>query len=330
MKYEPIAPTEPCQTRRSITAGLASGGLVPRLVAVATVLTLASALGSSSGSRGDEPAADDEKILSEKDKAERRMEFMTKALARYEVVYPGQPAQVARLHEKPLLRWTNPVTVVKDGTLVVFTRGGRPDVVCEFQLHNEQVSGIEFSAIRFEGMELKRGGQTVFSADHGWFKFQDLADAPKPAERAAQRLAQMRKLAERFVVVDQFGWNEEDIQRYTLRLLPQPVYRYKEPDENVDGGLFVFAQGTNPEAVLLVEAYGGDERPGWRYGFAPTTVYELTAHLDGEEGPVVWSKPRYLFFDMQTGPYRAGFYPRSPDDIDLKGQMPSAKPESGS
>jgi hypothetical protein len=110
--------------------------------------------------------------------------------------------------------------------------------------------------------------------------------------------------------------------------MPQPVYRYEEADEKVDGGMFVFAQGTNPEAVLLLEAFG-EGKKGWRFGFAPSTTYELTARLGGDEGPVVWSKPRYQVFGGQSGPYLADFYSSSPDDISLRGLMPDrkAKPE---
>jgi hypothetical protein len=294
-------------------------------VVPATVMAVAlSTLEWNARTRGDEPPAE-ATAGSEKEKAEKRMKFMLQALERYEVVYPGDPPQTSRLHAKPLLRWTNPVTTIKDGTLAVYTRGGRPDVVVEFQVHNEVLSGHEFSPIRFEGMRLRRNDHTVFSADNGWFKFQDLPDAPRPAEKAVQRLAQMRQIAERFTVVDIFGRIDDEVQQYNLRLMPQPVYRYEEADAKIDGGMFVFAQGTNPEAVLLVEALREGEKPGWRYGFAPTTTYELTAHLGGEDGPVVWSKPRYQFFDMTTGPYLAGFYPPGPDDISLKGLMPDRK-----
>jgi hypothetical protein len=277
----------------------------------------------NSGTRGDE-ASDDAAATFEREKSEKRMKFMLQALERYEVEYPGDPPQVSRLHPKPLLRWTNPLTTIKDGTLVVFTRGGRPDVVCEFQVHHEELSGHEFSPIRYEGMRLRRDDRTVFSADNGWFKFQDLPDAPRPAEKAVQRLAQMRQIAERFSVVDIFGRIDAEVQQYNLRLMPQPVYRYEEADEKVDGAMFVFAQGTNPEAVLLVEAFGVGKK-GWRYGFAPTTTYELTAHLGGDEGPVVWSKPRYQVFGGQTGPYLADFYSPSPNDISLRGLMPDRK-----
>jgi hypothetical protein len=270
---------------------------------------------------------DDATAASEKTKSETRSKFMIQALEKYEVQYADDPSRPARLHPKLLLRWSNPLTTIKDGALAVYTRGGRPDVVCEFHIHSEQVFGHEFSPIRFDGLKLQRGEQTVFAADGGFFKIQDLADAPPPAEKAVQRVAQMRQIAERFTVVDRFGRNEADLQNYVLRLMPQPVYRYEEAAEKVDGGMFVFAQGTNPEAVLLVEAVGTAKDGFWRYGFAPTTMYELTAHLKGEDGPVVWTKPRFEDFGASRGPYMASYYRTEATDISLSGMMPAAKPK---
>jgi hypothetical protein len=294
---------------------------------LAAVMAVAlTALAWNSGTWGDEPV-DDANAVSEKEKGEKRLKFMLQALGRYEAMYPDDPPQPSRLHPKALLRWSNPLTTIRDGALVVYTRGGRPDVVCEFHIHNENMFGHEFSPIRFEGLRLKRNVQTVFAAENGWFKFQDLPDAPRPAEKAVQRVAQMRQIAERFTVVDIFGRNEDDLQHYVLRLMPQPVYRYEEADEKVDGGMFVFAQGTNPEAVLLVEAVGEGKQASWRYGFTPTTMYELTAHVGGEEGPVVWKKPRFSDFGASRGPYFVDFYSPRPDDISLKGMMPDRKPQ---
>ena len=302
-----------------------------RLTAPVVAIALACLAGNfstpRSPARADDPPADPG-TLSEKAKAEKRMEFMLRALGRYELIYPGEPPQISKLHAKSLLRWSNPLTTVKDGGLAVYTRGGRPDVVVEFQIHNENLSGHEFSPINYEGMELHRDGRAVFRADSGWFKFQDFPDAPRPADKPAARLAQMKSLAERFTVFDIFGRVEEDLQHYNLRLMPQPVYRYEEADGKIDGGMFVFAQGTNPEAVLLIEARRDLEKPTWRYGFAPSTTYQLTARLGGEEGPIVWEKPRHREFNNATGPYLAAFYETSPDDIDLHGIMPDPKARS--
>jgi hypothetical protein len=298
-----------------------------RAVPFLLIVTMFSASAWNSALGGDQVPAD-RKALSEKDKAEQRMKFMIQALEKYEAEYPGDPPQISRLHPKLLLRWSNPLTTIRDGALVVYTRGGRPDVVCEFHIHNESKFGHEFSPIRYEAMKLKRGEQTVFAADNGWFKFQDLPDAPRPADKAAQRLSQMRQIAERFTVVDLFGRDGDELQHYVLRLMPQPVYRYEEADEKVDGAMFVFAQGTNPEAVVLVEAIGEGKQARWRYGFAPTTMYEVTAHVGGEEGPVVWTKPRYPNFGTTNGPYMAAYYFPGPDDIDLSGMMPDPTAKS--
>lgn len=293
-------------------------------IAVAASVAL-SVLAWSSTTRGNEPT-ENASAVSEKEKAETRMRFMVQAMEKYEVTFSDDPSRPSRLHPKPLLRWSNPLTTIKDGALAIYTRGGRPDLVCEFHVHNESRFGHEFSPIRFEGMTLKRGEQTVYTADKGWFKFQDVADAPRPSEKTVQRTSQMRQIAERFTVVDKFGQNEDNLQHYVLRLLPQPVYRYEEVDEKADGGMFVFAQGTNPEAVLLVEAVGEGKEARWRFGFAPTTMYELTAHVKGEEGPVVWTKPRFgEAFGAASGPYSVTYYNPDPDDISLKGMMPDVQ-----
>ena len=53
----------------------------------------------------------------------------------------------------------------------------------------------------------------------------------------------------------------------------------------IDGGVFAFVQGTDPEAILLLEAVHADGRPRWQYAFARATSAALEARLDK---PVVW------------------------------------------
>lgn len=313
---------------RQVLAGRSSNQYSRVRNVVAAVMAMAlSTLAWNCAARGEEPI-DEPNAVSEKEKAETRMKFMLQALEKYEVEYPGDPPEISRFHPRVLLRWSNPLSTIRDGGLFVYTRGGRPDVVCEFHVHTESRFGHEFSPIRYEGMKLRRGEHTFFAADNGWFKFQDLPDAPRPSDKAAQRIAQMRQIAERFTLVDKFGQNEDDLQQYVLRLMPQPVYQYKEADEKADGGMFVFAQGTNPEAVLLIEAVGAGKQASWRYGFAPTTMYEVTAHLGGEEGLVVWTKPRYQAFGATSGPYTVSYYFPGPDDISLSGMMPDRKAQA--
>ena len=97
----------------------------------------------------------------------------------------------------------------------------------------------------------------------------------------------MKVLVRRFSASERGG----DDQTYELRLLPQPIHRYADPDkEIIDGALFVFANGTNPEVIAVLECQTtGTGDPVWKYGFAPLTTAPATARLDDD---VVWSKPQ--------------------------------------
>ena len=67
----------------------------------------------------------------------------------------------------------------------------------------------------------------------------------------------MRSLADGFRASDDFGgkgWSE-------LRLLPTPIARYGEPGTKLlDGALFAFVLGTDPEVFLFLEARPGQGR----------------------------------------------------------------------
>ena len=75
-----------------------------------------------------------------------------------------------------------------------------------------------------------------------------------------------------------------------LRLLAQPVYRYKSEDPTVlDGAIFSFVRGTDPELLLLIEARKVDSGVVWEYALAPMNSFEFQAfHRDRE----VWRKPQ--------------------------------------
>ena len=284
------------------------------------------AFGQQDDAGGNAAPADgaSEASAEEQEVAKKRLRFMMDAFGKYEVAVPGDDGSMAaaELHPQPVLRWSNPLSKIRDGVLVVYTRGGRPDVVAEFQMHGSRFMVHEFSPVAHEGLHMDRGGRAVWRPEEGWFRFQTLGGERPPAGKPAQRLSQMRRIAERFTVVDAFGFDDAQIQDYTLRLLTQPVYRYQDHGDVIDGALFVFAQGTNPEACLLVEAHRTDEGSAWRYGFLPTTIYKLEARLDGEDGELVWSKPRYKIFGSPDGPYHVGPYRSDDDDIPLDELLP--------
>ncbi len=131
----------------------------------------------------------------------------------------------------------------------------------------------------------------VWSPETSGVEFKEIPGAPAPAETAAARLRQMKVLADRFKVT-MTGWKPDRSDREELRLLPKTLYRAQpgEPTGQdpgwIDGGVFAFVQGTDPEAILLLEAVRPNGRLHWQYACARATSAGLEARLDKT---VVWA-----------------------------------------
>ncbi len=80
----------------------------------------------------------------------------------------------------------------------------------------------------------------------------------------------LRFKREAFHFVTRNRYMSGDRRHCSRTLLPQPVYRYSDPNTGlIDGSLFLFAIGTNPEVFLFVECHGKDGEPrAWQYGVA--------------------------------------------------------------
>jgi hypothetical protein len=84
------------------------------------------------------------------------------------------------------------------------------------------------------------------------------------------------------------------------------LYRYalaetKEPDPNLlDGALFAYVQGTDPEAVLVLEAIGTADKAEWHYAFARATSGGLEVKLGND---VVWTAPKHPSNRIPTLPH---------------------------
>jgi hypothetical protein len=127
----------------------------------------------------------------------------------------------------------------------------------------------------------------------------------------------MKDLARRFEAFEFYDHRSGESERYQLRLLPQPVLRYTDPAAGlVDGALFFFVYGRNPEVVLLVEARReGDTGPIWSYGLARVGAARLHVKLDGAE---VWQAPRTLR-QAADEPYWTFIQPLGPGDREDQG-----------
>jgi hypothetical protein len=98
-------------------------------------------------------------------------------------------------------------------------------------------------------------------------------------------------------------------------LLPHPIDRYDDPASGVvDGAIFMYAHGTNPEALFLIEARRKDTgSPVWSFAAAPLTRAQPTLKCDGKD---IWSSPtkenttpQDTYYDVLQG---RGFRARRP------------------
>jgi hypothetical protein len=82
------------------------------------------------------------------------------------------------------------------------------------------------------------------------------------------------------------GWRADRSDRTELRRLPRELYRYQpEKPPVIDGAVFAFVMGTDPEALLMIEAVQGPDHTDWQYAFVRETSASLQArHVD----QVVW------------------------------------------
>ena len=121
----------------------------------------------------------------------------------------------------------------------------------------------EFHSLSLSVLDVSRSGSHTWTPEAPGIELTPIAEAPRPARSAPQRLVQMRALTHDFSA----STKDDKERRWELRLLPQPLYRYKSTDPDVlDGALFAFvtSAGTDPEALLVLEARkpAADGRPG--------------------------------------------------------------------
>ena len=190
---------------------------------------------------------------------------------------------------KVVLRWTNNTRGSEDGMTVLYLADGRPEAVCCFYPW-EKSFVHEFDSMSRGTLLAKRDGVVFWSPEKPGVQFQSIPAADAPAEMPAARLRQMKTLASQFSST-MLGWRADKSDREVLRLLPQPLYRYDSKRSDVlDGAVFAFVQGTDPESLLLIEAFKKGTRFEWQFAF----VRRTSGELEGRHNEViVWHADPY-------------------------------------
>ena len=193
------------------------------------------------------------------------------AAAEYEIRI-GKDEKPLELVREPKLKWSNPAMSDVQGNVFLWTRDGRPLVVGSLTkwFSPRSVMQHEFHSLAEEPLSAKFHGEAVWTSDEAGLTFAAVPGAAAPADSEAQRLLQLRKSAKEFTATAHYRNATSDTE---LRLLPQPIHSYAAPKQGiVNGGLFAYVRGTDPEIVLLVEARGKDAASArWQFAVARMT-----------------------------------------------------------
>jgi hypothetical protein len=207
----------------------------------------------------------------------------------------------AELLRKPVYIWSNPIrSGGQNGSVFVWLDHGRPVVVGSIFSHPEE--GRRVICNEFHSLALGRLIPTRQPTDQVWepkaaITLNSLKEAPAPDSSAGRRLIQMRALSREFTAHS----IDNNKERWELRLLPQPLYRYDAPTGQViDGALFAYvtSAGTDPEVILALEAHRTGNTTAWYYRAIRFSDSDLFVEHKGKE---VWTSIRddrnQLFFN---------------------------------
>lgn len=195
----------------------------------------------------------------------------------------------------PTLRWSNPTAGKVFGNVCVWTEDGRPMLVaCIYRFFSPNWGAtLELCSLADNKLVGSIDNQEFWKPDSAGLKRERLQADEKPANSAAARLVQMRRLAAEFSAhLEDTRGTDKQVAR-ELRLLPKPIFRYPADASGlkanyVDGALFAFVEGTDPEVLLVVEAVGSAESLRWEYGLARMNRDALRVKFRGQP---VWSVP---------------------------------------
>ena len=234
------------------------------------------------------------------------MQFLKETMAGLKLYQPPDATTPLAPTANPVLGpYNNTTGPSRLGATFLWLAGERPVAAASVSIRRRPTNSVycECTSLWSAALECRRDGTTLWTPQRVGLLHQPFRESPLPAESKARRLTQMRDFARRFSVT---CYRTEPEEATPLRLLTTPIYRFAaESDGILDGALFAFANATDPDALLLVEAV--QDRAGapayWRYSLARMTSAKMAVWLDDQE---IWSLTNYhrdAPEAKKTGPY---------------------------
>lgn len=245
----------------------------------------------------DEPAAD------------ATTTFMISTVRAYTVRSGRALDRELKLHPRPILKWTNPVSGIEHGALVMWRDEVRPMVFAQvFKLPAPESFWLhEAQSVASSPLEFRLDERVAWSPKRGGAEFAPLRGTDAPTGKGPALLVQARNLARRFSASEDFRTTPtSDATKFELRLVTQPLFQYQSAEQGVLlGCVFAFVNGTDPEVLLVLEARSagtsGTAQPSaWHYLLCPMTCWKTAAEFDKQP---IWSVEEQLGKTGRTDPY---------------------------
>jgi hypothetical protein len=280
-----MTPRPPTDSR-CLRCGFAAAVLVPCLVA--GLLSVAAWETQPEKQPAKQPKPDEKTELAE---------FLDDA--KHYAIRIAKPDAVLKLRESPLLNFTNPERNQECGSVFVWLHEDRPAVMGQFFRHDSRAGRLKKHALHSLAggpLEAKFNDRIAWTPEQPGIEWKSFPEAPPVAANARQRLFQMKQLSAQ-IKVSLTDPRDKD-KPIALRRLDRPLFEYSAPKQGVtDGAIFSYVVATDPEAILLIEAFEEGKKTGFRYALARFHFWQLTAALndktvwDAEHDPSMVNNP---------------------------------------
>jgi hypothetical protein len=211
--------------------------------------------------------------------------------ASWELFLEGPKRTRVDFRSEPVLRWSNPEVGRVYGSVFLWTAEGRPvaaGTVYRWFAPLTDRTG-ELVTLTPRAITAEKNGRTLWSPKAGLVEFKPIPGAPLPEAGTKSRLPQIRNLAREFApeLADTRVTAEGTPKQ--LRLLDQPIFKYGPAAGGLlEGAVFAFAIGTDPEALLVIEARQTDAGRRWYYALARMNRDGMRVRHKDQE---IWSVP---------------------------------------
>lgn len=188
----------------------------------------------------------------------------------------------------PVLLYTDATRATYESSLWIWGDAGRPAAIMAVEYYPNRPKAshwlYEIVSVSDSRIAATRDNELNWVAQQGGVTLKDVPDADAPADGAVPRFRQMKQLLRRFTASESAVIEG----RIELRPMASALHRYSDPDAQIiDGAVFAFANGTNPEVFMLLEAHETAEgQPAWKYAVGRMTGGAVAVSIDGQE---VWT-----------------------------------------